>query len=63
VSLPAIHAGALGIGDVFTVRCESIEALHVISRHRLLLGCDNNFPNSGRNPDLADDTELVTVRV
>ena len=44
-------------------RSESIEALHVISSHRLLLGCDNNFPNTGRNPGRADDTELITVRI
>jgi glycerophosphoryl diester phosphodiesterase len=63
VSLPPIHAGDVGLGDPFRVTCESIEALHVISHARLLLGCDNNFPNTGRNPGRADDTELIVVDV
>jgi glycerophosphoryl diester phosphodiesterase len=62
VSLPPIHAGDLGLGDPFRVVCESIEAIHVIDAERVLLGCDNNFPNKGRNPGLADDTELIVVR-
>ena len=43
--------------------CESIESLHVLSRHRMMFTCDNNFPNTGRNPALADDTELIVVEV
>lgn len=62
VSLPPIHTGDLGLGDPFWVMCESIEAIHVIDAERVLLGCDNNFPNKGRNPALADDTELIVVR-
>ena len=61
VSLPAIHAGDIGLGDPFQVTCESIEALRVISDDELLFGCDNNFPNTGRNPALADDSELIVV--
>jgi glycerophosphoryl diester phosphodiesterase len=63
VSLPAIHEGDVGLGDPFRVTCESIEAVRVLRGERLLLGCDNNFPNKGRNPDLADDTELIVVKV
>ena len=63
VSLPAIHTGDVGLGDPFRVMCESSEALHVVSKRELLLGCDNNFPNVGRNPGLADDNELITVAV
>ena len=63
VSLPPIHDGDVGLGDPFRVTCESIEALHVISHARLLLGCDNNFPNTGRNPGLADDSEFIVVDV
>ena len=63
VSLPAIHTGDVGLGDPFRVTCESIEAVHVISHARLLLGCDNNFPNTGRNPNLADDSEFIVVKV
>ncbi len=63
VSLPAIHAGDVQLGDPFGVACESIEAIHRIDGGRLLLGCDNNFPNTGRNPVRADDNEFVVVRV
>jgi hypothetical protein len=63
VSLPAIHTGDVGLGNPFRVTCESIEALRIVSRRELLLGCDNNFPNVGRNPGLADDNELITVAV
>jgi hypothetical protein len=63
VSLPPIHPGDVGLGDPFRVVCESVEAIHVISARRLLIGCDNNLPNAGRNPGLADDTELVVVAV
>jgi hypothetical protein len=63
VSLPALHTGDVGLGDPFKVTCESIEAVHVISHARLLFGCDNNFPNTGRNPGLADDSEFIVVKV
>lgn len=45
VSLPALHAGDVRLGDPFSVVCESVEAVHVIDGDRLLIGCDNNFPN------------------
>jgi glycerophosphoryl diester phosphodiesterase len=63
VSLPPIHTGDVLLGNPFGVACESIEAIHVIDAERLLLGCDNNFPNTGRNPVLADDDEFIVVRV
>ncbi|MGI8684251.1 MAG: esterase-like activity of phytase family protein [Acidimicrobiales bacterium] len=62
VSLPAVHPGDIGLGGTFRVVCESIEAIHVLDGERLLLGCDNNFPNSGRNPGLADDNEFIVVK-
>lgn len=62
ISLPPIHTGDVGLGDPFRVTCESIEAVHVLSASRLMLGCDNNFPNTGRNPVLADDNEFIVVR-
>jgi hypothetical protein len=62
VSLPPLHEGDIGLGDPFQVTCESIEALYVISHAELLLGCDNNFPNTGRNPALADDSEFIVVK-
>jgi len=63
VSLPAIHNGDLGLGDPFWVMCESIEAVLVLDGERLLLACDNNFPNKGRNPGLADDNEFIVIKV
>src|SRR6185295_10246717 len=66
LSQPPIHEGDVGLATAttgFRVTCESIEALHVISHNQLLLGCDNNFPNTGRNPALADDNEFITVRI
>jgi hypothetical protein len=63
VSLPPIHEGDVGLGDPYRVTCESVEALHIISHNRLLVGCDNNFPNRGRNPNLADDNEFIVVKV
>ena len=61
VSLPAIHSGDVGLGDPFRVTCESVEAVHPIPGGRLVIGCDNNFPNSGRNPGLPDDNEFIVV--
>jgi hypothetical protein len=63
VSLPAIHPGDLGLGDPFWVMCESVEAVHLLRKNRLMVGCDNNLPNSGRNPGRPDDNELIVVRV
>lgn len=63
VSLPEIHAGDVGLGDPFCVTCESVEAIHPIAASKLLIGCDNNLPNTGRNPTIADDTELIVVKV
>ena len=63
VSLPALHPGDLGLGDPFWVMCESVEAVHLVEGNRLLVGCDNNLPNSGRNPGLPDDNEFILVDV
>jgi hypothetical protein len=61
VSLPEVHAGDVGLGNPFRVTCESVEAVHPTSGNELLIGCDNNLPNTGRNPTIADDTELIVV--
>ncbi len=63
VSLPPIHPGDIGIGPVFSVVCESAEAARVVGHDELLIGCDNNFPQKGRNPSVADDNEFVVVHV
>jgi hypothetical protein len=53
----------IGLGNPYSVVCESVETVHPIQRDRLLVACDNNFPNKGRNPNLADDNEFVVVKV
>jgi hypothetical protein len=63
ISLPPLHDGDVRLGNPFGVACESVEAVHPLSGSRLLVGCDNNFPNSGRNPTLPDDNEFVVVHV
>ena len=63
VSLPPIHTGDIGLGNPFRVVCESVEAIRVLSREQVLVGCDNNFPNTGRNPGRADDNEFIVVDV
>jgi len=63
ISLPEIHPGDIGLGNPFQVTCESIESVHVLDKRHLMLTCDNNFPNKGRNPNLADDTEMIVVEV
>ena len=63
VSLPPIHPGDVGLGNPFRVVCESSEAIRVVGKDRVLVGCDNNFPNRGRNPVRADDSEFILVEV
>ena len=63
VSLPEIHPGDLGLGDPFWVMCESVEAIHPVGNDRIVVGCDNNLPNTGRNPTIADDNEFIVVDV
>jgi hypothetical protein len=63
VSLPAIHDGDVGLGDPFRVTCESVEAIYPLDGQRVVIGCDNNIPNTGRNPTIADDSEFILVRI
>ncbi|NES27943.1 hypothetical protein GCE86_09750 [Micromonospora terminaliae] len=63
LSLPPVHDGDVGLGNPYRVTCESIEAIHQIAGNQLLLGCDNNFPNVGRNPGRADDSEFIVVKL
>jgi glutathione S-transferase len=41
----------------------SLEAIHPLGHDRLMIGCDNNLPNTGRNPNLADDNEFIVIDV
>lgn len=63
ISLPPLHVGDVGLGNPFRVVCESVEAVHRVNGSTLLVGCDNNLPNAGRNPNRADDNEFILVHV
>jgi hypothetical protein len=63
VSLPPIRPDDVGLGDPFRVTCESVESVYAVSGSKLLIKCDNNLPNTGRNPTVADDTEMIVVKV
>ena len=63
VSLPAIHEGDVRIGDPFAVVCLSVEIIYRLSNTKYLIGCDNNFPDNGRNPARADDSEFIVVDI
>jgi hypothetical protein len=53
----------VGLGNPFSVVRESVEAVQRVDGSTLLVGCDNNLPNSGRNPTLADDNEFILIHV
>jgi glycerophosphoryl diester phosphodiesterase len=63
VSLPPVRPDDVGLGNPFRVTCESVESVHPVTGSDLLVTCDNNLPNTGRNPTIADDTELIVVKV
>ena len=63
ISIPERYPGDVGLGNPFRVTCESVEAVQVLDHGRLLVGCDNNLPNTGRNPGRADDSEFITIDV
>jgi len=63
LSLPPLHDGDVGLGDPFRITCESVETVHQVADDRLLVACDNNLPNSGRNPTRPDDNEFVLLKV
>jgi hypothetical protein len=63
VSLPPLRPDDVGLGNPFRVTCESVESVYAISDAKLLITCDNNLPNTGRNPTIADDNEMIVVHV
>ena len=50
VSLPAIHPGDVGLGDPFTVTCESIEALRILVRQPPAARLRQQLPEHGSQP-------------
>jgi len=65
--------GVGGDGDFFRLPFYTIESVHMVDEHTLVLASDNNFPFSNgrarsrsldrRGPLAADDTELILVRL
>src|SRR5512136_582396 len=65
--------GVGGDGDFFRLPFYTIESVHVVDEHTLLVASDNNFPfSNGRSrsrssdrggPLAADDTEIILVRL
>lgn len=54
--------GGWGTGEQFAFGFQSVETLVPLSRGRLLIANDNNYPgNSARFPGTPDDTEMIVV--
>jgi hypothetical protein len=54
--------GGWGTGRQFSFGFQSVETLVPLSKGRLLIANDNNYPgNSARNPGTPDDTELIVI--
>lgn len=54
--------GGWGTGRQFAFGFQSVETLVPLSRGRLLIGNDNNYPgNSARHPGTPDDTEMIII--
>lgn len=54
--------GGWGTGRDFSFGFQSVETLVPLSRGRLLIANDNNYPgNAARNPGTPDDTELIVI--
>jgi glycerophosphoryl diester phosphodiesterase len=56
--------GGWGTGERFAFGFQSVETLVPLSRGRLLIANDNNYPgNSARFPGTPDDTEMIVVDI
>ncbi|MET0468012.1 MAG: esterase-like activity of phytase family protein [Aeromicrobium sp.] len=54
--------GGWGTGRQFAFGFQSVETLVPLSRGRLLIANDNNYPgNATRNPGTPDDTEMIVI--
>lgn len=64
VSLPGMP-GDIGLGDPFRFSYGNVESLLPVSRDRLIVINDNNYPfdTGGRNPDRLDDNEVIEIAV
>jgi hypothetical protein len=58
------RAGDIGTGNVFAFPFETIEDVIIENATTLTVLNDNNFPgSSGRNAKLADDNEIIQIRL
>ena len=56
------EGGGWGTGGQFSFGFQSVETLVPLSRGRLLIANDNNYPgNSARQPGTPDDTEMIII--
>jgi hypothetical protein len=62
ISLPG-RPGDIGLGDPFAMPYVTIEAVLPLGRGRLAIVNDTNFGSRGRNPDLPDYSDFVSVDV
>ncbi len=64
VSLPGMP-GDIGLGDPFRFSYGNVESLLPVSRERLVVINDNNYPfdKGGRNRDRLDDNEVIEIAV
>jgi len=54
--------GAYGVGNPFSFPFQSVETVVPLSRTKLLIANDNNYPgNDARYPGTPDDTEMVVL--
>lgn len=54
--------GGWGTGEQFAFGFQSVETLVPLSRGRLMIANDNNYPgNSARHPGTPDDTEMIII--
>ncbi len=59
-----VRAGDIGTGKVFAFPFETIEDVIIENGTTLTVLNDNNFPgSSGRNAKLADDNEIIQIRL
>lgn len=54
--------GGWGTGSRFSFGFQSVETIVPLSRNRLLVANDNNYPgNAARRPGVPDDTEMIVI--
>lgn len=56
------QGGGWGTGEEFAFGFQSVETLVPLSRGRLMIANDNNYPgNAARHPGTPDDTEMIVI--